>query len=244
MTGWHHRCNGHELGQALGDGEGQGGLGTLQSMGLQRVGHDWATEQKQRTCFYFLPTFLPKYDVSRQLKTSGRSQKQWERERDIFQSLPNVTWGFCLDIQPLISGSTVLDLETSPSIFSYSRYHWVLTLTNLHCKHVFTWVGKIGKGQNICSQPQATPLMTTVLESWEKGSFACPSQGPLSFSIKPGRENFRLAPQETSVVQWSMWIPLSTSHGGDFRCSLPHSALVDSIFPFHREMEGIWGMLS
>ena len=26
MTGWHHRCNGHELGQTLGDGEGQGGL--------------------------------------------------------------------------------------------------------------------------------------------------------------------------------------------------------------------------
>ena len=26
MTGWHHQCNGHELGQTLGDGEGQGGL--------------------------------------------------------------------------------------------------------------------------------------------------------------------------------------------------------------------------
>ena len=26
MAGWHHRCKGHELGQALGDGEGQGGL--------------------------------------------------------------------------------------------------------------------------------------------------------------------------------------------------------------------------
>ena len=25
-AGWHHRCNGHELGQTLGDGEGQGGL--------------------------------------------------------------------------------------------------------------------------------------------------------------------------------------------------------------------------
>ena len=23
MAGWHHRCNEHELGQALGDGEGQ-----------------------------------------------------------------------------------------------------------------------------------------------------------------------------------------------------------------------------
>ena len=26
MVGWHHRLNGHELGQTLGDGEGQGGL--------------------------------------------------------------------------------------------------------------------------------------------------------------------------------------------------------------------------
>ena len=26
MAGWHHRCNGHELGQTSEDGEGQGGL--------------------------------------------------------------------------------------------------------------------------------------------------------------------------------------------------------------------------
>ena len=26
MAGWHHRCNGHELGQTSGNGEGQGGL--------------------------------------------------------------------------------------------------------------------------------------------------------------------------------------------------------------------------
>ena len=26
MARWHHRCNGHELGQTLGDGEGQSGL--------------------------------------------------------------------------------------------------------------------------------------------------------------------------------------------------------------------------
>ena len=32
MAGWHHCFNGHELGQAPGDGEGQGSL-VLQSMG-------------------------------------------------------------------------------------------------------------------------------------------------------------------------------------------------------------------
>ena len=26
MAGWHHQCNEHELGQTLGDGEGQGSL--------------------------------------------------------------------------------------------------------------------------------------------------------------------------------------------------------------------------
>ena len=26
MAGWHHQCNGHELGQSQGDGEGQGTL--------------------------------------------------------------------------------------------------------------------------------------------------------------------------------------------------------------------------
>ena len=39
MFGWYHWCNGHELGQTPGDGEGQG-PGVLQSMGLQRVRHD------------------------------------------------------------------------------------------------------------------------------------------------------------------------------------------------------------
>ena len=26
MAGWHHQCNGHEVGQTSGDGEGQAGL--------------------------------------------------------------------------------------------------------------------------------------------------------------------------------------------------------------------------
>ena len=39
MVGWHHWLNGHEFEQAPGDGE--------ESMGLQRVGHDLATEQQQ-----------------------------------------------------------------------------------------------------------------------------------------------------------------------------------------------------
>ena len=44
MTGWHHQCNGHELGQTLEDGEEQR-PGVLQSMGSQSwtwLG-DWTT---------------------------------------------------------------------------------------------------------------------------------------------------------------------------------------------------------
>ena len=46
MVGWHHRLNGLEFEQTLGDGEGQGSV--LQSMGLTRVRHDIATEQQHR----------------------------------------------------------------------------------------------------------------------------------------------------------------------------------------------------
>ena len=46
IVGWHHRLNGHESEQTLGDSEGQGSL-VLQSMGLQRVGHNLAAEQQQ-----------------------------------------------------------------------------------------------------------------------------------------------------------------------------------------------------
>ena len=49
MAGWHHWCNGHELGQTSGDGEGPGGLACCSPWG-HRVGHDWATEQKRTTC--------------------------------------------------------------------------------------------------------------------------------------------------------------------------------------------------
>ena len=44
MVGWHHRCNGLELWQSPGVGEGQGSLGVLQSTRLQRVRRDLVTE--------------------------------------------------------------------------------------------------------------------------------------------------------------------------------------------------------
>ena len=40
MVGCHHQLYGYECEQALGVGDGQGGLAWLQSMELQRICHD------------------------------------------------------------------------------------------------------------------------------------------------------------------------------------------------------------
>ena len=45
MAGWHHRCNEHELGQTLGDGEGQGAWPVAVHWITKS---DWVTEQQQR----------------------------------------------------------------------------------------------------------------------------------------------------------------------------------------------------
>ena len=42
MVGWYHQLNGHEFEQALELADREHGL--LQSLGSQRVGHDWVTE--------------------------------------------------------------------------------------------------------------------------------------------------------------------------------------------------------
>ena len=47
MVGWHHWLSGQELEKTLGDRR-TGRPGVLQSMGLQRVRHDWVTEQQQQ----------------------------------------------------------------------------------------------------------------------------------------------------------------------------------------------------
>ena len=42
MVGWHHRLNGHEIEQALGDGDGQGSLVGCSPWGCKELG---TTEQ-------------------------------------------------------------------------------------------------------------------------------------------------------------------------------------------------------
>ena len=54
MVGWHHWLNGHEFEQAAGVGEGRE---AWQSMGSQRVWHNWATELNWR---YAITNFTSK----------------------------------------------------------------------------------------------------------------------------------------------------------------------------------------
>ena len=49
MVGWHHQYKGHELGQTSEMVRAER-PDLLQSMGLQRVRHNWATEQQQVYC--------------------------------------------------------------------------------------------------------------------------------------------------------------------------------------------------
>ena len=47
MAEWHHKFNGHELGQILGDGKEKGSL-VCYRLWSHRVRHDLETEQKQQ----------------------------------------------------------------------------------------------------------------------------------------------------------------------------------------------------
>ena len=52
MIGWHHRFNGHELGQTLGDGEGQGILACYSPWDRKKLDMTWQlTNNKEDKIF-------------------------------------------------------------------------------------------------------------------------------------------------------------------------------------------------
>ena len=63
MVGWHHRLNGHEFEQALGDGEGQRSLVCCSPWGCKELD---STEQlnniKMMSCSYLPGTFVNVHD--------------------------------------------------------------------------------------------------------------------------------------------------------------------------------------
>ena len=54
--------NGHEFEQTPGDGEGQGRLACLWSMGSQRVRHNLASEQEHARFQYGSPVYLQRFE--------------------------------------------------------------------------------------------------------------------------------------------------------------------------------------
>ena len=60
MTGWHHRLNGHDCEQTLGDGEGQGSLACCSPWHreeldiIERLNKNVKKKTKYLTCFFFV----------------------------------------------------------------------------------------------------------------------------------------------------------------------------------------------
>ena len=99
IAGWHHRCDGHELRQTLGDGEGQGGLAYCSPWGCKEMDTN-EQQQQSRTypenlsvgsgTFVFLPFFNPDRFYSLIF-----SHLFFPKRRGFFIVLLQITWGSC-----------------------------------------------------------------------------------------------------------------------------------------------------
>ena len=61
---WHHRVNGHELGQTSGDGEGQGGLACCCSWGHRESDATWRLNNNDRLSYDLNPALISKPMIS------------------------------------------------------------------------------------------------------------------------------------------------------------------------------------
>ena len=86
MVGWHHRLNGHEFEQTLGDGDGQGGLACCSPWGHKEP--DRATEQQQQNI----------YLDKRKLKKKPRSLR-W-RKPNITNIKTKTSWHLTERLEP------------------------------------------------------------------------------------------------------------------------------------------------
>ena len=94
MVGWHHRLNGHEFEQALGDGEG---LRRLVCCNPCTVRHDGATEQQQSACLMLPICKLAELEFDTEISEFWMSTLE---KRDKYSSI-NLTLNFHLVIQHL-----------------------------------------------------------------------------------------------------------------------------------------------
>ena len=54
MVGWHHRLNGHEFQQALGDGEGQGSLACCSPWGHKELDTTERLKHTEKKLFFYV----------------------------------------------------------------------------------------------------------------------------------------------------------------------------------------------
>ena len=65
MFGWHHQCNGHELGQTPGDGDGQGSPACCSSWGHEKSDTTWqVNNEKQLLSTWIQPMSSYQSDVT------------------------------------------------------------------------------------------------------------------------------------------------------------------------------------
>ena len=65
MVGWHHQCNGHELGQTPGDGDGQGSPACCSSWGHEKSDTTWqVNNEKQLLSTWIQPMSSYQSDVT------------------------------------------------------------------------------------------------------------------------------------------------------------------------------------
>ena len=101
MVGWHHRFNDQELGQTLGDGEGQGSLACCSPWGRKELD---MTERLNNNKYYGC-----------NVKHDDYSKQQKEKESEVAQLCPTL----CDPMDCSLSGSSV------HGIFQATILEWV-----------------------------------------------------------------------------------------------------------------------
>ena len=79
-VGWHHRLNGREFEQILGDGEGQGSLACCSPWGCKEsdMTRDWTTTKNIYTHTFIYSLFFPHGSVVKEFARQGRScRRPW-----------------------------------------------------------------------------------------------------------------------------------------------------------------------
>ena len=97
MAGWYHRCNGHELGKTLGDGEGKGGMACCSPWGCKEsdmtgyliCNNNESLEKGMTTHSYSLAWRIPWTEEPGGLQ-SMRSQRVGQTERLTHMNYRNV----------------------------------------------------------------------------------------------------------------------------------------------------------